>query len=1095
MDLFDLIVGFFAGVGLLALGAVAWEAISERRQRDAAEAWTTDWDAGDEERDAVALAQAQAEALDDEEAWFMMTPEALEHEPRFESAVEALSHDDTPVSEVIDLARHPDGWAASMALAALERRDDVPEDWADGAIRALPRPSNCEDAFQLRAIARHAPGRAIGRVLGRYEGMHPAYVVAFVAARIEAGEAVDAETFRGHVTAGQADDLESYLDRHGGEMGDEVRAAFDEWRTLELFGSIGRVWQRPFDRPPALLAGRRDDVVDLVVAALTAEPRRSVLLVGEHGAGKSALARAALDRLENVTVFESTAQEILAGQMFVGELEGRVKRLADGMRGRNTIWVLPELQEALFAGQHSRSPQGLLDALLPQVEAGSVTLLAEVTPSALDVLRAARPRVMSAFEAIRVRTLHQDDAIAVARHALEHDGLDVTTDDETLGRAYDLAQQFLPGVAAPGALLRLVTATALETNERGDAAFDGSDVLATLAAASGLPLALLDAAAPLRLADVQAFFEERILQQPDAVSCVVERIAMIKAGLTDPSRPLGVFLFLGPTGTGKTEIAKALAEFLFGSSDRLVRLDMSEFQSPESLERLLSDTTVDGGSSGRSAGLISAVRRDPFSVVLLDEFEKAAAPVWDVFLQVFDDGRLTDTHGQLVDLRRCVIVLTSNIGSSIAAGPGVGFEPVPGEFSETLAERALRTTFRAEFLNRIDRVVMFRPFERASMRSLLDKELGEALARRGLRERPWAVEVDESAYAFLIDRGFSPTLGARPLRRAIEQHVLAPVAAAIVEQTVPDGDQFLFVSAAAGRIEVAFVDPDAEAPARAEEPESPPEVRTLARTGRGDEASARLLVAEALRVREAVRALEPQMDGALVALGEPAFWETPGRFDVLAKAEYLDRLEAATKTATALAGRLERSLGSGGRTGTELVELLAGRLHVLGSALDGLSEGDPYELFVQVSSQDADPSFARRIAQMYEAWAGARGMRLDRLETGTAGAHVLAISGLGCWRLLHREAGLHVLEHASVDGERVAERETVRVTVATRGTTPPADGERLDDVARAALATAPSPNAVVRRYRTGPSPLVRDSARGYRTGNLDGVFAGEFDLY
>jgi ATP-dependent Clp protease ATP-binding subunit ClpC len=108
---------------------------------------------------------------------------------------------------------------------------------------------------------------------------------------------------------------------------------------------------------------------------------------------------------------------------------------------------------------------------------------------------------------------------------------------------------------------------------------------------------------------------------------------------------------------------------------------------------------------------------------------------------------------------------------------------------------------------------------------------------------------------------------------------------------------------------------------------------------------------------------------------------------------------------------------------------------------------------------------------------------------------VLAISGLGCWRLLHREAGLHVLEHASVDGERVAERETVRVTVAPRGTTPPADGERLDDVARAALAAAPSPNAVVRRYRTGPSPLVRDSARGYRTGNLDGVFAGEFDLY
>ncbi len=1098
MDLFDLIVGFLAGVGLIALGAIAWLSVSASRAGRGADeieeeqvADETGAALEDDDLGGIEVALACATALDDEEEVFTDSPEPLEHEPRFQAAVAALADETTPVSEVIELARHPDGFAASMALAALERRDDVPEDWVDAAIRSLPRPSHSEDAFQLRAIARHAPGRAIGRILGRTEGIYPEYVADFVRARIEAGEPIDVESFRGHVTAAQAEDLESYLHRFGGDMGDQVRLAFEEWRVLELFGSIGRVWQRPFDRPPTLLTGRRSEVVDLVVSALTAEPRRSVLLVGEHGAGKSALARAALDRIDGVTVFEAAASQVIAGQVFIGEIEGRVKQLADGMRGRNTVWVMPELQEALFAGQHHRSPQGLLDAMLPHVEAGSMTLVAEVTPTAFDVIRADRPRVMTAFEAIRVRTLDDEDSIAVARHALEHDGLDVTTDDETLVRSSDLAQQFLPGVAPPGGLLRLVNAAALEAHDEGLSGFDGSDVLATLAAATGLPLALLDPAAPLRLEDVRAFFDERILQQPDAVTCVVERIAMIKAGLTDPGRPLGVFLFLGPTGTGKTEIAKTLARFLFGSPDRLVRLDMSEFQTPQSLERLLSDTEI----GGRSAGLVSAVRRDPFSVVLLDEFEKASEPVWDVFLQVFDDGRLTDSHGQLVDFRRSVIVLTSNVGSAIAAGTGLGFEPAAGAFSVALAERALRTTFRPEFLNRIDRVVMFRPFERSSMRSLLDKELSEALGRRGLRERPWAVEVDESAYAFLIDKGFSPTLGARPLRRAIEQHVLAPVAAAIVEQTVPDGDQFLFVSAAGDRIEVVFVDPDAEATFVAEEPESPPEVRTLARTGRGDEASARLLVAEAQRVREAVRALEPQKDGALAALGEPAFWETAGRFDVLAKAEYLDRLEAATKTATALAGRLERSMGADRAAGTELVELLAGRLHVLGSALDGLAQGDPYELVVEVSSQDADPSFASRIAEMYEAWAGARGMRLERLAADTAGAHVLAISGLGCWRLLHPEAGLHVLEHASVDGERVAERETVRVTVAPRGTTPPADGERLDEVARAALAAAPSPNAVVRRYRTGPSPLVRDSVRGYRTGNLDGVLAGEFDLY
>ena len=1081
------VVIMLAIIGAIVVVAAIWEAL--RGESDEGFSFFDDEDDVDTS-DVRALA-AQLEAEHD---WWSMSLEGLEALPSFQLGVEALA--DSDADEVVALSRDSDGWVASMALAALTQRDEVPEEWIGWALRHPIRPSVCEDRLLLRALATHAEEPAIPAVLGVFDSLRNDIVAEFVAQRVARGEPVDASSFA-RVSLDDGDDIEAFVDTFEPELGPSFRSGFEEWRATRNLTNVGRIWERPFDEPPALLVGRRRELVEVILGALEQSPPRSVLLVGEHGVGKTALTRAALERLgSDAIVFETTAAQINAGAIYIGALEGRVKTLVDAVAGQRVVWIVPELQETLFAGQHSRSPQGLLDALLPHIESGEIALVAEVTPTAAELLVAARPRVKSAFEVVRVRALDDPEAIDVARHALEHDGLDVEpADDATLGESLELAQQFLPSVAQPGGLLRLVQATAAEAEERGHETFDGRDALATLAASSGLPLALLDATALLPLDDVRAFFSERVLEQPEAVDCLVERIAMIKAGVTDPTRPLGVFLFVGPTGTGKTEIAKTLAEFLFGSADRLVRLDMSEYQTPEAFERLLSDTAIDA----RGSTLISSIRKDPFAVVLLDEFEKASQPVLDLFLQVFDDGRLTDLQGRVVDFRRSVIVLTSNIGSPIALGSSVGFTPAERSFSHAGIERAVRTSFRPELLNRFDRVVVFRPFERPALRALLDKELAGALERRGLRSRPWAVEVDESAYSFLIAKGFSPELGARPLKRAVEQHLLAPLAAAIVEQAIPDGDQFLFVTAPAGeRIEVTFVDPDAEPEIVDEIEASPstPGLAALARASKGDESAVAFVLSELARLTTEVEDAQERKGHALSALSEPGFWEREDRFELLAEAEYLDRLQAACRTADRLGTRLRRSVRTNGRANAELVGLLAGRLYVLERALAGIVNGAPTEVFVFLRPAGEDTSeFMPTLEQMYLRWSDQRGMHVERIAA-VSGWRALAVSGLGCGEILRLESGLHVLEHVDDerDGSPVTDRDQVLVLVAGREPGQNGVGDPTDE-ARAALETADLPSVVVRRYRPGKSPLVRDAVRGYRTGRVDRVLDGAFDLY
>ena len=285
-----------------------------------------------------------------------------------------------------------------------------------------------------------------------------------------------------------------------------------------------------------------------------------------------------------------------------------------------------------------------------------------------------------------------------------------------------------------------------------------------------------------KLMAMESELGRRVVGQEEAVSAVSRAVRRARAGLQDPSRPIGSFLFLGPTGVGKTELTKALADFLFDDDQAICRIDMSEFMEKHSVSRLIG---APPGYVGYEEGgaLTEAVRRRPYQVVLLDEIEKAHPDVFNVLLQVLDDGRLTDGQGRTVDFKNTLIVMTSNLGAEFLA------EQAPGEDVELVRDQVMdvvRMRFRPEFLNRLDEILLFRRLSRELMDSIVEIQMDRV--RGLLRDRQMVIELDEKARTWLADQGFDPAYGARPLKRVIQRNVQDPLAELILKGDVKDGD-------------------------------------------------------------------------------------------------------------------------------------------------------------------------------------------------------------------------------------------------------------------------------------------------------------------
>ncbi len=574
----------------------------------------------------------------------------------------------------------------------------------------------------------------------------------------------------------------------------------------------------------------REKEIRLLMQTLMLKDRNNPILIGDSGVGKTTIVSGLAQRiadgkippeLRGKRLIELSASSLVAGTKYRGEFEERLLNvLEEAENSGNIILFIDEMHLLIGTG---RAADGSIDAagiLKPALAGGRLRCIGATTPQEYRLIEkdAAMERRL---RPIMVEEPSTDEAMEILKgmRPLYEQHHHASIADETLKAAIQLSVQYLPNLRLPDkacsildeacSQARVFSIEQDEQNEQEVTPIITPAMIAdVIAQRTGIPVRAPGQEERDRLLSLEARLRERIIGQDEAVQRVSQAIQVARAGLKQRSRPVGVFLFLGPTGVGKTELTRALAAEVFGSEEHLIRVDMSEYMEKHAVSRMVGAPPGYVGYD-QEGQLTGKLRRRPHSVVLLDEIEKAHPEVFDLFLQVFDAGRLTDAQGHTVDAQHAIWIMTSNVGSDLLGRSTLGFNTVAKKKTademprERLMER-LRETFRPEFLNRIDEIVIFHPLDQNQIRAITHLQMNELGAR--LLEQGLLLHTDDLAIELLCREGFSQTQGARPLRRTIERLLTVPLSLRILLGNIPKNGE-VRVSASDNQLDIDICEP------------------------------------------------------------------------------------------------------------------------------------------------------------------------------------------------------------------------------------------------------------------------------------------------